>query len=250
MMKNAVAFFEQTNNSKTDRRFFYLQHSSNLLSNFNFFFSSEIDLYKKIKEKKEDKLILTSLFLSARYSPVRLISISLSYDARKNVIYYETFKNFIDSLFENETRQGFSARITLRPLNKLNFGFNGGYRYRKGDIKPSRNFGLNLSYSSIPLIETSSALSFTRLISSYIDASFYGIRMSKNIFDTGTDISVSYRKTDYSFGYQNQKLSQNIFSIDLSSPIYKFLYFSVSFEGLLNNKNTDGRILFDLTTRF
>ena len=39
-MQNTVAFFEQTYQSKTDRRFLYFQHSNNIASNINIFASS------------------------------------------------------------------------------------------------------------------------------------------------------------------------------------------------------------------
>ena len=106
---------------------------------------------------------LTSLFLSARYSPVREFSLSLSYDARKNVYYYETFKSLSDSVLENETRQGFRARTVIRPMNNLIVGLQYGYRYSKSDIKPSRNYGGNISYTMIPLIESSFGINYNRI---------------------------------------------------------------------------------------
>jgi hypothetical protein len=53
-----------------------------------------------------------------------MISFSLSYDARKNVIYYQTFRNSIDSIIENETRQGFRIGMNIRPFNNLFIGLN------------------------------------------------------------------------------------------------------------------------------
>jgi hypothetical protein len=249
IIKSTLAFFEQTNNLKTDRRFLYLQHSNNLIPNTNLFLSSEIDLYKKILETQETKFTLTSLFLSARISPVKLFSFSLSYDARKNVIYYETFKNFIDSLFENETRQGLSARINIRPFNSLFLSLNGGYRFRGGDIKPSRNFGGSITYSQIPFLLTTANISYSRLISNFVDGAVYGARFSKTIFSNSTDISIGYRRSDYKFG-EFSKTHQNSFSADLSNRITNFLYLSISYEGIFERKRTSGRVLMDLTARF
>ena len=47
MMENTFSVFEQTNNTKTDRRFAYLQHSNTILTNTNLFASAEVDLYKR-----------------------------------------------------------------------------------------------------------------------------------------------------------------------------------------------------------
>ncbi len=158
MMLNTLAFFEQTNNFNTDRRFIYFQHNNNIIKNINLFISSEVDLYKKINGVSENTFSLTSLFISTRYQPSRIINFSLSYDARKNVIYYETYKNYAESILESETRQGFRFRTTIRPVNKLSLGLNLGYRFKKSDLKPTRNFGGYINYSSIPIITSSVSL--------------------------------------------------------------------------------------------
>jgi hypothetical protein len=45
-VSSTMAFFEQNNHGRTDRRFAYLQHDNNLIKDLNLFISSEIDLYK------------------------------------------------------------------------------------------------------------------------------------------------------------------------------------------------------------
>ena len=248
-MTNTAAFFEQTNDFKTDRRFLYFQHSNSLIPNTNVFLSTEVDMYKQINGVKKNEFQLTSLFASIRYSPSRIISFSLNYDARKNVIYYETFKNFIDSLFENETRQGFNARINIRPLNKLYFGLNGGYRFQKSDIKPARNFGGYVSYSRIPFIEITPTASYSKLITSYIEGGVAGLRLSRNIGNY-FDISVYFRNTQYKFYSTIGNLIQNSVSVDLSTILLNPVYLSISYEGIFEKNSTSGRILFGLTTRF
>ncbi len=47
-IQNTLAFIQQNNSGKTDRRFAYFQHSNSLLPNLNFFGSVECDLYKKV----------------------------------------------------------------------------------------------------------------------------------------------------------------------------------------------------------
>ncbi len=248
-MNNTLAFFEQTNNFKTDRRFLYFQHSNSLVPNTNFFISSEMDLFKQISGVKKNEFQLTSVFASLRYSPSRVISLSLSYDARKNVIYYETFKNFIDSLFENETRQGFNLRMNIRPLKKVFVGLTGGYRYQKNDLKPARNFGGYLSYSQIPFVEITPTVSYTKLITSYIEGGVAGLRLSRSL-GNWFDIAVYYRNTQYKFYSNLASLKQNSFSVDLSTILFNPVYLSLSYEGIFENTNTSGRILLDLTTRF
>ena len=76
-MNNTIAFFEQTNEFKTDRRFLYFQHSNSLLPNTNIFLSTEVDMFKQISGVKKNEFQLTSLFASVRYSPSRVVSFSL-----------------------------------------------------------------------------------------------------------------------------------------------------------------------------
>ena len=107
VVTNTVSFFNQTNNFKTDRRFVYLQHTNSIIENVNLFLSSELDLYRRKNRKEETKIFLTSFYTSINFSPSRWFSVNTSYDARKNVIYYETFKSYADSLLESEnTVQG------------------------------------------------------------------------------------------------------------------------------------------------
>ncbi|MBK7230145.1 MAG: hypothetical protein IPH97_15035 [Ignavibacteriales bacterium] len=162
IMENTFSLFQQTNNLITDRRFAYLQHTNNIISNIYLFASTEVDLYKRAGVEKDD-FSLTSLYLSARYAPVREFSLNLSYDARKNVYYYETFKSLSDSVLENETRQGFRVRSVIRPFSNLSIGLQYGYRHSKSDVKPSENYGGNISYSMIPIIQSSFGVNFNRL---------------------------------------------------------------------------------------
>jgi hypothetical protein len=84
-MRTTFALFEQTNAGKTDRRFAYFQHDNSLLKNVNLFFSSELDLYKLVNKQPISDLTLTSLYLSINYRPFKKLSLSGSYDNRKNV---------------------------------------------------------------------------------------------------------------------------------------------------------------------
>ncbi len=249
-MENNFAFMEQTNKFKTDRRFIYLQHSNNILTNTYFFASSEIDLYKKIVDVESNELTLTSIFFSVRYSPTRIFSATLSYDARKNVVYYETYKNFIDSLFENETRQGFNLRTNFRLTNNLFLGLNGGYRFRNGDLDQTKNFGGYLSYSSIPVIESSVAVNYNKLFTSYINSSIVGIRLTKYFFNNNVDFSFGYRVSKYDLTTFAFSSNQNILSIDLSTRLNRTISLSVSYEGIFDERSTFTRIFAGLTTRF
>ncbi|MCG6914392.1 hypothetical protein LJE86_10795 [bacterium BMS3Abin03] len=248
-IENGLGYFEQTNNSKTDRRFLYYQHINTAIKNVRIFLSTEVDLYKNIPGKSKNDFSLTSLFVSTNIRPSKYISFYLSYDARKNVIYYETFKNFIDSVFENETRLGFNTRVTVKPVNNLYVGMNYGYRFRKGDPKPSNNYGGYITYSRIPFVETGLTLSFTDLSSTYIKGEIFGARIYKD-FNVGFGVSAYYSNTRYKFSQDIKDVTQQSFSLSINTILLNPVYVSIIYEGIFQGILTSGRILLDLSYRF
>ncbi|MBS4035963.1 MAG: hypothetical protein KGZ85_15980 [Ignavibacterium sp.] len=249
-MENTISFFEQTNNFITDRRFIYLQHTNNAIQKTSFFISSEIDLYKKILNQRENSPTLTSIFVSARYSPIREISFSASYDARKNVIYYETFKSFIDSVFENETRQGFRFRTNILPVKYLSVGLTYGYRYRKSDDKPNTNYGGYLNYSLIPFIDISSTVSYNKLNSSYIEGNIYSLKFSKSFSSIYLDLSAGFRFNEYKLLPDRGSYNEKSVLFDISTGILKPVFLTLGYEGIFQQNFTTGRVLADISFRF
>lgn len=250
LMENTVGFFQQMNNSKTDRRFAYFQHSNSVLRNFNLFLSSEVDLYAVEKGVPKNKLSLTSLFLSSRYSPTRTVAFTLSYDARKNVIYYETFKTQIDSIFENETRQGLRLGTTLRLFNSVFIELNTGYRFLSKDKRPSKNFNGFFTYSQIPWLEISPTISYSQLTSSYIDGKIYEISVAKFLSAIDYSISAAFTYLDYTYLSGMMNLVQKSIRVDLSGVIYGPVSFSINYEGVFENKITFTTLLLGISYRF
>ncbi len=248
-MENSISVILQTNNFKTDRRFLYFQHSNTIFDNISLFFSSEVDLYEKKSGVERTTFNLTSLYLLTRYAPVRWLSLSASYDARKNVIYFETYKNFADSLLEQETRQGLRLRLTIRPINYVFISGNYGYRFRSGDLNPSNNFGFTITHSRIPVIDISTSFNFINLATSYLNGKIYGFRLNKqlfNLFNTG----LGFRRVEYIYTSSHIELNQNIFSAELGLRFLKDLFLSVSYEGIFEKESSYGRIFANLTARF
>jgi len=248
-MENVIGAFQQTNSMKTDRRFLYFQHSNTLISRTNFFFSTEVDLYKKENNNGKSTFSLTSFYLSLRVAPSRLISFSTSYDARRNVIYYETYKFLIDTLFQNELRQGLRFSTNIRPTNNLFVGLNTGYRFKSGDMKPSKNYGGYISYSNLPLLGITPSFNFTKIISSYVDGTDVGGKLSKYLSD-GINFSVGYRRLTYQYTSISNQIEQNIIASDISILLFKNLNLSINYEGVFEKANTYSRFFIDLTTRF
>ena len=254
-MQTTLAFINQTNNWNTDRRFLYLQHINYLVKNLSFFGSLEIDLYKVVFRPQDstysasNTFNLTNLYLSLNYRVIKQLTLSVSYSARQNVIYYETYKSLLDKLTDPQTLQGYSLQAMIRPVNKLTIGLTGGYRFEKVDPKPSKNFYGYITYSQIPGINIAVTATVTILQTSYINGNIYGIGISKDLVAGKLYAGLTYRYTDYKY-YNEISAGQNVGEINLSWRIWKKFSFSVYYEGTFEKQAQYNRIYAQLNLGF
>lgn len=200
MYQSSIALMQQFNGSKTDRRFLYFQHNNTLAKNLYSFASFELDLYKVVNEKPTSTIDLTSLYFMLRYNLSKKITLSGSYDLRNNVIYYETYKSYLDRLIEQETRQGITASMNYRIFKWMQIRAQGSYRYRKDDASPSKNAGLNFYFPKTPVERLSFNLSSNYIQASYIRGSINAARFSYDLIPGKLYGSYQYR---FFFGRYN-----------------------------------------------
>ncbi|MDR3654019.1 MAG: hypothetical protein P4L34_13750 [Paludibacter sp.] len=249
-MQTSVAFFNQTNNMLTDRRFVYIQHSNSLIKNIDFFGSAEVDLFGLQNNQPINTFNLTSAYLSLRWSARHNLSLALSYDARKNIYYYETYKNYVDSLLDKETRQGLKFQINYQPFSRLSWGGTAGYRFATATSDQSLNGYTYLTYSQLPLIDASFTIDATALKTSYMTGVIYEASLSRDFFNGKLFAELSYQKVNYTFKTTSQLLENNA-EINLSWRITRKLIFSMDFETMKDtNSNLQGQLFFNITQRF
>ena len=253
--ETSLAFMQQTNNGKTDRRFIYFQHSNSLVKNLFFLGTFEVDLYKLTidslkNEHPSNTFNPTGLYLSLRYRPASSLTISGSYDARKNVMYYETYKSYIDQILESEIRQGFRLQANYSIIRDLVMGVQAGYRFLKSDPHPSRNVYGYLTYSQIPGAKMTATLSATYLESSYINGNIYGLTLSRDFFKEKLQTGLGYRYVNYKLPENQLSVPQNIAEMNLSWQFARGLSFAVNYEGTFEQVNQFNRIYLQLRKRF
>lgn len=251
-MQTSFAIFNQTNNFKTDRRFAYLQHHNSLLKKVDLFCSLEADFYTLKNWQPASTFDLTSTYVSLSYQPWRRLSLTLSYDARKNVYYYESFRNRIDSIYDKETRQGMRLQFNYRPLKYLYWGGNVGYRIKqKSDSIASINAYTYLNYSNVPFIDASLNINATLLKTNYMNGTVYGASLSRDFFSSKLYAELEYRMVDYQFRRSWSTLHQDIIDLNLSYMFSKKLMISADYEWTLEDSSNRSNSLFiNLTRRF
>jgi hypothetical protein len=247
---SSIAVMEQMNNMKTDRRFLYFQHSNSILKNIYFFSTFEVDLYKVTKSVPQNTFDMTSLYLSLRYNITKNFSVTGSYDQRKNVLFYETYKTLIDSVLESDRRQSFRLQANYRITNNLTFGIESGYRFLKSDPHPSRNIYGYLTYYNIPGINISVTLSGTYLESAFMNGQIYAGNISKDLFQGKFQTSIGYRYIDYSLPENKLRILQNIGEISIFWLFSKKMSFSANYEGTFEKRDKYNRVYLQLRKRF
>lgn len=249
-MSNTLAFLEQKNNFKTDRRFVYLQQSNTLMKNLMFFGSFELDLYKKLEGKPVSTLSPSSIYLSLRYKLNKKLAFSTSYDALKNVIYYESYKNFIDQIIEQEVRQGLRFGADFSPFTAVSIGATAGYRFQANRADPSRNADLYFSFYQVPWLNLSATVSATLLQTDYLDGNILGLRLNKSFKDGKWSVEGSFRKVNYLYSSAELPLQQNIGSLNMTFRLLKKLSLSVNYEGTFEDQRKYSSLYCNLVKRF
>lgn len=235
--QTTLGLVEQMNKGNTDRRFVYFQHSSALTKKLNFFGSMEVDLFEKINNEQRNTTQLTNLYVSLRYRMNRKFRLSLAYDNRKNIIYYESYRNFIDQLIQDETRQGFRVNFSHRITKNISWGGNGSMRFQKSRQNPSRSAGAYVTYNRIPFLNARGTLRVNILQTDFLDSQILGLRLNKELIRNRLSGELYYRWVDYKYKIGDRVLHQDIGGASLSLRIQKQLSLHVFYEGVYDNTN-------------
>ena len=248
--RNTMAVVQQTNNGKTDRRFLSFNLSSSIAGKLSLLGSFEADLFELKDSLPKSVFNPTALYFSVRYRITDNFSLSGSYDSRKNVIYYESYKSFIDLAMENEMRKSFRLSANFRITDNMVLGADAGYRYLKSDPGQSKNANGYFTYSRIPWLGVTATVSATYLESSYLNGKIFGATVSKDLFKSQLQISGGYRYVDYNFAESLQSSPENIAEANLSCQFLKTLSLSVNYELTFESSNKYNRLYIQLRKRF
>ena len=166
------------------------------------------------------------------------------------MIYYQTFKNRGDSIFEAATRQGMQFRVNYRPGKLVFIGLSAGYQSRDRDIRSTENVSGYLSFNRIPLINGSATLSSSLLRTGYLNGKIFGLRLNKELISGKISTGLGYQYVDYQFLTSNPKLLEHIANLDLSWQANGKLSFSVNCEKTFEKLVSYTRIYANVIKRF
>lgn len=248
--QTTLGIAEQTNQGDIDRRFAYLQHSSSILKKFNLFSTLEIDLYNKVNDSLKDNFRVTNLYVSGRYRFNRAINVSLSYDSRKRIIYYKTYETDIERLLDEDiARQGFRARLNLRPIKYVYSGFSYSKRLQSDNQNKSDNIYGYVSMSKLP-INGRLSLTYNMNTSNYLKSNIASIRYSREFMDGRLGTDMYYRFVNYKYNNNVSDFNQHYLGGYFSYYIDRSFTVSLSGEVSIYENQTEYRVNTQIIKRF
>lgn len=249
-IQTSIAFIEQRYSWKVDRRFTYFQHSSPITKNINFFISVELDLFKRIHEENISSVNFTSLYANVRYRITKKMSIQSSYDNRRNIIYYETYKTIIDKLIDQETRQGLRLQYSYNVFRYLSMNASAFFRFEgKNDI-PTKNYLFNIYMNNIPKLHVTLSASTNYLKTDYIQGMIYSGRISKDVFKSKLNVELNYRKINYMYLSSETKTNEDVIGANLSFQLSRLSSVLIDIESTFANHDANYRYYITVLQRF
>lgn len=242
-----IGAMEQTNTGATDRRYIFFQHASTIASNLNLFSSMELDIFSPDGGNSR----LTNLYLSARYRFSKAANVMVSYDSRKQIIYYETFQSDIERLLDDDlARQGLRARINVRPAKIIWLGVSYSNRSQSDDQNKSDNINGYATLTKIPGVGGRLNLSYNMNTSRYLTSDIISARHSRDLVKDKLQGDFYFRNANYDYTNQESSYAQNFYGIGLSYRISRSWQLSFSGELSQFEEENNIRVYTQLTKRF
>jgi len=204
-----LGVFEQRYRGRTDRRFLYFQYYGQILPRWNIYAAGEFDLYEIVQQQVHHTFVLTNAYVNVSYYISRRWNLSLGYDNRRNIIYYEQWRDLPIEEWYNYHRQGYFFRMGIRPLRRMHISATTRWNFEKGMRTPeSRYVNLTAAYSRLPLIGARASLSYGLSENRYLHSTFLTARLSRSFFRHRLSLRLFYRR--YQNRYLRSELSPSI----------------------------------------
>ena len=211
-----------------------------------------MDLYNKTDSISKNSIDLTNLYVSAKYKFSSKFNLMLSYDSRKKIIYYETYKTEIERLLDdNEARQGVRLRLNIRPARFIFTGFSYSQRFQSSTQNKSDNINGYITFSKIPTIGGRLSINYNKNSSNYLESNVISIRHSRNLIVNKLSADFYFRTVNYEYVSSATSIKQNYYGANLSYNFTKGLRFNVFGELSVDPKSdNDFRLNMALIKRF
>lgn len=249
--QTTLGLLEQRNTGQIDRRYAYFQHSSRIGRKLNLFGSLEVDIYDKVNEVVGNQPRLTNLYVSARYRFSRKVNVSIAYDSRKQILFYETLRTEIERLLaDDESRQGLRFRVHVRPLKYLTIGAGISRRFQTSQQNKSDNINGFVSWTKVPRIGGRLTLNVNMNTSNYFRNRIVSLRHSSTLLQQKLTLDVYYRLVNYHFFDDRLRTNAHYAGTGISYRLNRKLRLGLLGEYAIKPTDNTFRINFRIIRRF
>jgi len=250
--ESTIGVLEQRNGGHIDRRYAYLQHSATLMKDLHLFSSAELDFYRKLNGAASSTPRLTNFYLSMRYRINRKWSANISYDARKRVIYYESYRTDVERLLDNDiSRNGLRVGLRYRPSRKVSTGFSYSKRFQADRLNRSDNVNAYLRFSDLAGIGGSLFIAYNFNRSIYLQSNIGSIRFTHSIIENKVNASFYYRYVNFKYlSFERSNPGQHYFGVQSNTKLSGSLSLGLLGELSLRSGQNNVRVNTSLIKRF
>ena len=228
--RTTVGLLQQNNGGEVDRRYTYVQHTSTIGRNLNLFSSFELDLFNPAT----GQVRLTNLYFSSKYRFSRKLDVFASYDSRRRIVYYETYRSDVEMLLDDdEARQGARIRLTFKPLKNLLTGVGFSKRFQSNGLNPSDNINGYITFSGAQDEWGRWTAQVNRNTSGYLQSDIISFRHARTLIPRKLNVGLYYRMADYLYASRTGtegvrvETKQRYYGADISWNICPQLVFTV-----------------------
>lgn len=245
---STLAFSGQYLNGNIDREFVYLQNDVTLGSRVYVYQNAEFGINRSDLSRRQSTLEISNIYLMTRIRPLRTVSVTASYDARKNVFLVQTYKAIPDSLFDDALRQGLRGDISWRVTRQLTLSAGSSVRTRKGDSQKTWLHSAGFYYYN--LFETQINVNFRAFSTHtpYTTARSYSTSVSRQFHRLYS--SVSLRTYDYELRGRSEKYGRFSAGLDISYDLTRRLFATAQYEYSTGKDEKADRLFLELSYRF
>ncbi|MFQ5454318.1 MAG: hypothetical protein ACE5D6_09050 [Candidatus Zixiibacteriota bacterium] len=134
-----------------NREFFYFQGNYSHDSWISLYQSVELDINRSWRKNADgNRFSITNYYSTLNLRIMQKASLYFSYDARKNIRYFET-KNYPDSLFDDGVHRGLKVGFSFRPKKRIRINANTGIRFRQDGLSNNQFTSFGIAVSRFPL---------------------------------------------------------------------------------------------------
>lgn len=234
-MQFSIALAQQLYETKVDRQFIYTQFTMNPTRDLNLFFSGELDYIKKVDTIIENPRIqLTSIYGNARYKFSKRFNMQITYDNRRNVIFFETYRNEIDRILDQQTRQGLRWQANYNPMRHISINLSSFIRFQGGFKNPTSNYMAFINFNQLGRTGVSFQTNFNYLQTEFIHGITYGGRVNRDFFNSYLSLELNGRLVRYQYANSEIVTKQTLVGTIANIRLNKLTFLMLNFEADLN----------------